>query len=468
MNLDGASSQFQNIENFILPTVFNVSGGATIFGGSAQSAWTIPTGTTVNFDHATLSGNSGANILVIDNQGVININGIQSTALFDTDLSNSNGGTIGGPGFLTLNFQGILQADNSVSVANIDLQGGILVANSFTHNGNLFWSSGQIVDPGAGTGLITNGSVNLTAGVLATDWLISPSSTVNWLGTDLDQLFISNATITNQGAFIINNTGGSAGTGRFLEKDFSGSVGAAFINQGALVLNGLNNSTIDFSQLSFTNDNGVIFIQAGIFDIGGALILDQANDVLMGSGTFNGNVDNQQGTVTPGRNNFFGNIFQAGTLTINGNYTQGANGRLVIDLDATAQGLQFDSLNVAQTFTAGGDLDFLLINGSSAIAVASLVDQSFRPLQFNAFGGSFAQVNIPAGLNFNLGPNGLINITAANNFVETLSNQLQVLFTKDNLDYQQIALALQFLDQRIRFFGEEEDGKPRAPRLICR
>src|SRR5262249_27000153 len=53
----------------------------------------------------------------------------------------------------------------------------------------------------------------------------------------------------------------------------------------------------------------------------------------------------------------------AGTLTVNGNYTQGTSGRLNIELGGSTPGNGYDVLNVAGNATLSGELQADLING---------------------------------------------------------------------------------------------------------
>jgi hypothetical protein len=66
--------------------------------------------------------------------------------------------------------------------------------------------------------------------------------------------------------------------------------------------------------------------------------LDISGGVLEGGGQVTGNVTNSSGTVRPGGS--------PGTLTVTGNYIQGVNGVLEVDVDGTTQGTQFDHLAV--------------------------------------------------------------------------------------------------------------------------
>ena len=75
---------------------------------------------------------------------------------------------------------------------------------------------------------------------------------------------------------------------------------------------------------------------------------------LSGPGTVKGNLTNA-GEVDLGS--------AAGTLTINGNYTQTAAGTLTLKIGGTTAGSQFDQVNISGTATLGGTLNVSLSNG---------------------------------------------------------------------------------------------------------
>jgi T5SS/PEP-CTERM-associated repeat protein len=77
---------------------------------------------------------------------------------------------------------------------------------------------------------------------------------------------------------------------------------------------------------------------------------------LRGDGTIVGNVGNV-GVVAPGNS--------AGTLHINGNYTQAASGRTQIEISGTAPGSQFDMLDITGQATLDGTLQVSFIDGFS-------------------------------------------------------------------------------------------------------
>jgi hypothetical protein len=105
---------------------------------------------------------------------------------------------------------------------------------------------------------------------------------------------------------------------------------------------------------------------------------------LTGSGTVSANVTNG-GQVLPGGRG------AAGTLTIDGSYTQTATGAVDIDIGGTTAGSQYDQLDVSGTTSLGGSLDVALINGFHPA-----VGNTFQVLSFGSSSGTFTAFN---GLN---------------------------------------------------------------------
>jgi hypothetical protein len=163
-------------------------------------------------------------------------------------------------------------------------------------------------------------------------------------------------------------------SGRFKKSGGAGTslVDLPFNNAGTVTV---DSGTIQFTQFhqtaGVTNLNGnLIFTSEAIFD-GGSL---------MGTGTITGSVKNNGATFSPG--------FSPGTIAINGNYTQGANGVLNIEIGGAAPGTGYDQLQVNGTAALGGTLNVTLVNGFQPD-----VGDVFKIIAPNAFSGSFATIN---------------------------------------------------------------------------
>ncbi len=467
-----SSGLVDNIQNSILPNAVNTAG--TLIGNGNL---TIPAATTMTANDSLFSGVDSANLLLIDNQGTINIVSGQSLTLNFAELNNGATGSITGLGSVVIPNLSTLSANNGVDVARLNLSGGRLVADNFTYAGDIDWSFGAVEDAGAG-GLTTSGQVNLVSGVLNTDWTIDTTGVVDWLSPSDVTLQINNGIITNKGKFTISSyvdLQSQALSGKNIV-----SSTAQFINEGLLIIDadafpGVQDPDVIVFDLIFDNVGGTIGIQSGTFRVesGGVaqdLVLDAAGESLQGYGTFDGNVVNTAGTVSPGKSDLVNSVFNTGTLSITGDYTQGVNGALVIKLDSTVSGLLHDRLNVAGTLNAGGDIRFAVINGKTPVQLALLLDQSFIPLSYGTFANRFDTVDIPQGLNFTFSNTGVISISSDSQVLNDIANQLEVLFDNTELNHPQLVRAMRRIDEgvKVAIGDEEDDEKKRAPRLVCR
>ena len=129
----------------------------------------------------------------------------------------------------------------------------------------------------------------------------------------------------------------------------------------------------------FTQTAGQTVVGGALAVSGGALNLQ--GGVLAGAGTISGTVDNAAASVEPGTS--------AGTLTINGGYTQGAAGTLYIQLTGTSAG-QYDKLAVSGAASLGGTLHAEPIGG-----FVPEVGQQFTVMTFGSRTGEFASISGP-------------------------------------------------------------------------
>jgi hypothetical protein len=108
---------------------------------------------------------------------------------------------------------------------------------------------------------------------------------------------------------------------------------------------------------------------------------------LLGTGTINGDVNNSYGFVEPGAQPANVSGMVPGTLTINGNYTQGSLGALNIELLTTYPG-GFGVLDVTGLATLDGTVDFSAYPGFTPIA-----GEDFTFLLAGSLAGEFANVD---------------------------------------------------------------------------
>lgn len=147
---------------------------------------------------------------------------------------------------------------------------------------------------------------------------------------------------------------------------------------GTGTLTALDNSAVNLAAGSSLNQQG------GTSQVDGAVTLNGtftvSSGTLKGAGTIIGIVVNSGGTVAPGDS--------PGTLTVNGSYSQGANGTLAIEFTNTAH----DLLTVTGPAVTGGIVNFSFLDTSVATGI---VGETFDFLTSAGVG-----TNLPSGLFF--------------------------------------------------------------------
>jgi len=224
--------------------------------------------------------------------------------------------------------------------------------------------------------------------------------TANWLSGNIT--LADGAVFHNSGTF--NAKGNTTMTGIAAE---------SFINDGFFIKDTAgttttmnipftNNGTVDivagnliFQQGMDNGENAVIDLGDGTLDPGDTLNL-ASGDSLIGSGTLAANLVNG-GTVSPGNS--------AGSITVQGDYTQESTGVLEIQLGGTTAGTQYDQLTVTGTATMAGTLNVSLIDGFEP-----QVGDSFTILPYSTRSGGFSTLNLPEGYRwgFNYAYSGVI------------------------------------------------------------
>jgi hypothetical protein len=189
------------------------------------------------------------------------------------------------------------------------------------------------------------------------------------------------------GAGAFNNAGAYVKSGAY-----GSSVGIPFLNsgsvdvqQGSLGLNNAANSgtvTVENGATlgvgAYTQAAGATVLNAGTIN-GGYLSIN--GGFLSGTGNINASVTNG-GQVIPGGTG------AAGTLAINGNYTQTATGSLNIELGGTIPGSQYDQLNVNGSAYLGGTLNLRILPNLGHVCGGTFAIVNGSPVS-----GTFATVN---------------------------------------------------------------------------
>ena len=303
-----------------------------------------------NSGNFTLGGDGGEVVTIagaLNNTGSVNFNGNGVT--LNADLTNS--------GVIALNASNDTLADSGDFNNN---PGGALVvngnANTVTVAGNFNNSTSALVATGGTNGKITVGGTFNNAG-----------ST---------QLNGTNGALTVTGAF--NNSG------LVLVGGNSNTVTAAgaFSNSGNVIVGNTGNLT----GASYTQSGGGTTIQIGGTISAPAFVVN--GGTVDGGGTIAGNVQNNAGTIT------LVDFGAPSKLTVSGNYTQGPNGTLIIDLGGTGPG-QFSVLSISGTATLDGMVEFTAVNGFIPGA-----NESFTFLVASSLTGIFNNDQPPVFTNF--------------------------------------------------------------------
>ena len=414
-----------------------LNGGSKITSGSLpQSGIIIDQGAVLSSSNLTSIEGSAAGHLIVDNSGLIRVDG--GTLRFDNGIDwvcsvrtgefraastnslilfasgfHADGGTTSsftGPG--TNRWPGGGAIDGTAQVGAVDPNtsafstgnleilsscsglGGVHVLGSLAQTAVLNWNNGtlslaainvdanatMLISGGAGTsrqlsGCALNNQGNILLHNQATITCGNGATLRNLPSGTLDIQTDAALTFSNAGPMLIISN-----SGRFVK-----SAGT----QTSLIAANLNNSgtievkagTLQF-QGSWSQTTGSTTVDGGTV-LGGTL-LSIGGGTLTGSGTIQATVVND-GVASPGGS--------PGTLSLGPgeNYQQGASGILQIELGGHSPGTQYDQLVVGGNASLAGTLELHLINGF----VPQLGDQ-FQVLTCGSQAGPFSQINAPA------------------------------------------------------------------------
>ena len=234
----------------------------------------------------------------------------------------------------------------------------------FAIEGNTGNNSVSIVQ--GATGSITNGARVIAEGVNTSAVLV---------GGLFGGQALSSLTVDGEGSTLDAGSGLLVGTHPTVIANFGGGVAAP----GELIV---RNGGVAQAALIFIGTDGTV----------------KGN-----GGTFIGNVENH-GIIAPGES--------PGTLNVQGDFAQGADGKLVIEIGGNTPGSLYDVLNVSGKLTLGGTLEIDLLNGFTPGA-----NDVFDFLHAGSFEGSFANFILPTfgngeTLHLHFGPNGITATSA--------------------------------------------------------
>jgi hypothetical protein len=170
-----------------------------------------------------------------------------------------------------------------------------------------------------------------------------------------------NGTFNNSGVF---KKSGGTGTS-IVELPFN-NAGTVEALSGTLQFSNFTQA----SGATLMNGGNLGFVNEGVFNGG----------TLSGNGTITGSVKNNGATISPG--------FSPGTIAITGNYNQGANGILNLEIGGYTAGTEHDQLAISGSAALSGTLNLTLING-----FRPKVNDVFQVLTFTGFTGGFSTIN---------------------------------------------------------------------------
>ena len=348
----GATLDFAN--NFQLADTSRVGGAGTVDVNALSLR--LPSGATL--DPAVLNASFGE--LVLDGTSAVNIPTVNQTgATIDTDRPltftnySTTGGGISGNGSVTVPVGGSFSktGPGTLSITNSGASG----AAELILNVNAFFDGGRIDACRSGDQDPDQPKLHINR-----DFTIGPA--------------------VEFPAFNCSGSGDNIrvnGPSGHLKKSGAGTTTS---HTGILV----NGGTLSLTNGQALTLNNFYAQSGGLTDIAGGATLAAANGlaftggVLRGSGQVTGNVTNTSGTVSPGAS--------PGTLSINGNYSQGSGGTLLAEITGTTPGTQFDRLAVTGTVALNGTL---AIDSSSF--TPALTD-TFQILTGSAVSGTFSQL----------------------------------------------------------------------------
>jgi hypothetical protein len=354
-------------------------------GGTSSGSFSAQQGATLDFG-------GGTQVITLTAPGSISGAGTIGFGDGTTTISGSGtysvGNTAIGGGTLNLNLDG--------TTANLYVGYGTLQGSgTLTVTSTADWSGCSFIAGTGATTIASNATLTITTGMTGCHGYtqsvpILDTRTLNVAGTanlkGTNSLVLQNgATILNTGIFDIQDDAG-------LWHNPADAKSSSVSNSGTFrKSNGVNKSLVFdilftntgtvqaqsgiLSFSNFTQTNGVTVLNGGTLESYSAPLTFNGG-TLQGAGTINGNVTNTGGTVSPGSS--------PGKLHIAGNYSQGAAGKLNIELGGNISVEQYDLLDVTGTATLSGTLNVSLINNFKPVT-----GDAFRIINFSNRSGDF-------------------------------------------------------------------------------
>lgn len=279
----------------------------------------------------------------------------------------------------------------NLAKVNLQYNGELQNYDNLTITTQFDWLAGKLTGNGTTTVDTTSTFTLGTSAYTQNDFTLDSqtlvnNTTANWNKRDLT--LANSAQFVNNGTFNANATttmtGGATesfvNNGYFFKKTAgtTTTMNVPFTNNGTVET---VSGTLVLQQGIDNGEDAVIDLGGGTLDPGDTLILEVGGS-LIGSGTLAANLVNS-GTVSPGNS--------AGIITVEGDYTQQAEGTLEIELGGTTPGTGHDQLVVTGTATMNGTLNVTLLPGYTPQAGDTffIIDHPYSGT------GTFDTVNLP-------------------------------------------------------------------------
>jgi len=347
---------------------------------------TLAVGSSVNIDDSstlTVNGNltnngmltSGANIGGVNN---LNVSGTFTNGgtfmMFPAAGDPANVGSLVNTGMMMIGAGTMLTINDGVGITDVvagsslDVAGDLMLAGGGSGLANLTSIEGMLTLENGETSAITPMGGTLTIGSAG-------NLSVGGMGTVVNL----NGSVSNGGSIVLMGDGNALnvtgnltnGDSVMVEQGNSLGVTGAYQTKGATIVGGT------LTAGSFSQTGGVTTLTGGSIS---AATLAVSGGTFQGIGTVNGNLSLTGGTLLPGLPG------APDTLSLNGNYTQGPGGTLLIEISGTPAG-EYSVFNVSGAAMLGGTVDFTFLDGFTPT-----IGDEFTFLTFGSVSGDFANL----------------------------------------------------------------------------
>jgi hypothetical protein len=297
----------------------------------------------------------------ITNNGSFHIDGTNTfsggTIAFNGNCILTNAPVIVNGGTVVFNGSGTIAA-GSLAISSGSLLGNMTV----TVSGPLTWTAGSLGSVSSSLLVVANGGLTFSGSAIKSfnGGTLLNNGAATWSGGQIT--CINNALWSNAPTAMLDLQADGSAFGTFsgapsmvnagtLRKSIGSGTSSVSINCTNFGLVQVNTGTLRFDGV-FTQKSGQT-----VFNGGNYLFLNMAQllgGTLQGSGAITGSVSNNA-AVSPGAS--------PGLISMTGNYSEGPNAHLAIELGGTTPGTGYDELSVGGTATLRGSLDVSFVNG---------------------------------------------------------------------------------------------------------